>query len=180
MLGAAGEASERVELRQKWDRVLVKLLTGNSLDLRKSKSGGSLASDLWDELGQARQDAANRLLAEAKSSSAKGDPPPAKKPRQVKAGHSPSRSHQCYGAGPQQCHAAGRACGQKLWVEATADNLHWLHSALEAAQPKEKKSRKDNNPGPSQRRKASLSVKNDSTKKARVRIIEDGAQRLSC
>ena len=51
----------------KWDRALVKLMTGVPLDLRKSKSGGSLDNDVWDELVRLRQDAANKLLVDAKT-----------------------------------------------------------------------------------------------------------------
>ena len=130
---------------EKWDRSLVKLLTGNSLDLRKSRAGGSLASDPWDELVQARQDTANRLLTEAKTSSAEGDAqPPSKKVKQVKA--TPKQMILL----PEVVHVMvrGRRLAmlldglgtQKLWLEATADNLQWLQATLEGAKVKEKKS----------------------------------------
>ena len=36
---------------KKWDRALVKTMTGKSLDLRPGKSSGSLNIDMWDAAG---------------------------------------------------------------------------------------------------------------------------------
>ena len=59
---------------EKWDRALVKLMTGVPLKLRKSKSGGSLDNDVWDELVRLRQDAANKLLVDAKTTGIQQSP----------------------------------------------------------------------------------------------------------
>ena len=51
----------------KWNRSLIKLLTGRALDMREGKQTGSLRSPVWEEIIQARQAKANELLQEAKT-----------------------------------------------------------------------------------------------------------------
>ena len=49
----------------KWDRQCILALTDRALDLRANKDGGSLNSEVWDELIAARQEVADRAIEEA-------------------------------------------------------------------------------------------------------------------
>ena len=73
---------------KKWDRALVKTMTGKSLDLRPGKSSGSLNIDMRDEMIRARQDKANELLQQAlntEEDAAIENKRKSKKPQVVKA-----------------------------------------------------------------------------------------------
>ncbi|CAE7783343.1 unnamed protein product [Symbiodinium sp. CCMP2592] len=52
---------------EKWNRQLVKVLTGKALDLRpgKAAASGSLSSKVWGEIVEQRQNVANQKLQEA-------------------------------------------------------------------------------------------------------------------
>ena len=98
--------------------------TGNSLDLRKSRSSGSLASDLWDELAQVLQDVANRRLQKRKLQARKVRPNPPKTVKQLKA--TQKQKILLPEVGRQLAMLLDGLGGQKLWLEATAENLQWL------------------------------------------------------
>ena len=137
---------------EKWDRALVKLMTGVSLDLWKSKSGGSLDNDVWDELVRLRQDAANKLLVDAKTTGDSAEPSSAKPKAKVEKATSRQmvllpevvdvtcKSHTISmllkGLGTQS-----------IYLELTPENLEWLRNATDAATCKEKKTRKQNEKG---------------------------------
>ena len=63
----------------KWNRALIRLLTGRALDMREGKESGSLRSSVWDEIVEARQDRANELLHEALQNEQEDDPKNKKK-----------------------------------------------------------------------------------------------------
>ena len=134
----------------KWNRALIRLLTGRALDMREGKASGSLRSAVWDEIVEARQDKANELLQEALQNDQEDDPKNKKK-QPVRA----TSKHQILLPVWAQLQVRGHSfkvlleginSHTTIWIELTLENLTWLKKEIqesEAAPRKVKRKRGD-------------------------------------
>ena len=128
---------------EKWNRQLVKMVTGKALDLRpgKASESGSLKAKVWDEIVEERQKVANQKLQEAlevdngqaqDAQAARG----AKKNKVVRAGS----KHMLML--PEVIDIECRQHGLKvllegintqvIWMHFTEDNINWLKNEVGA------------------------------------------------
>ena len=137
---------------EKWNRQLVKMVTGKALDLRpvKASESGSLKAKVWDEIVEERQKVANQKLQEAlevdngqaqDAQAARG----AKKNKVVRAGS----KHMLML--PEVIDIDCRQHGLKvllegintqvIWMHFTEDNINWLKNEVgaEEAKPRAKR-----------------------------------------
>ena len=118
---------------QKWNRSLVKVLTGQALDLRAGQhEKGSLNSNLWNEIVEARQNKANELLQDAIANEAEDGKEEVKKrkksqPLRASSKHSvfASRFHGGGSSGSQAATAPGRG-GQANHMDRVHGRQHSL------------------------------------------------------
>ena len=134
----------------KWNRALIRLLTGRALDMREGKESGSLRSAVWDEIVEARQDRANELLHEALQNEQEDDPKNKRK-QPVRA----TSKHQILLPVWAQLQVRGHSfkvlleginSQTTIWIEFTLENLTWLKKEIqesEAAPRKVKRNRGD-------------------------------------
>ena len=127
----------------KWDRALVRTLTGKSLELRSGKDGGSLNIDMWDDMISARQQKANELLQQALNVE-EDEATEKKKPcKKVQAVRSLSKHALAL---PQKFTISVQGhefqvlfdgIGTKsVWIEMTEENLTWLKNAIDRSEQK--------------------------------------------
>ena len=140
---------------KKWDRALVKTMTGKSLDLRPGKSSGSLNIDMWDEMIRARQvqDKANELLQQAlntEEDAAIENKRKSKKPQVVKAQSKHALVLPLKFTISVQGHefqVLFDGIGTKsVWIEMSEVNLKWLKSAVDRSEQKPRKKRRTSRP----------------------------------
>ena len=133
----------------KWDRALVRTLTGKSLELRSGKDGGSLNIDMWDDMISARQQKANELLQQAlnvEEDEATEKKKPCKKVQAVKA----LSKHALVLPQKFTISVQGHefqvlfdGIGTKsVWIEMTEENLTWLKNAIDRSEQKPRKKRR--------------------------------------
>ncbi|CAE7556444.1 unnamed protein product [Symbiodinium sp. CCMP2592] len=134
---------------KKWDRALVKTLTGKSLDLRPGKASGSLNIDIWDEMIRARQDKANQLLQEAlntEEDAATENKRKSKKPQVVKARSKHALVLPLKFTISVQGHefqVLFDGIGTKsVWIEFSEENLKWLKNSVDSSEQKPRKKRR--------------------------------------
>ena len=140
---------------KKWDRALVKTMTGKSLDLRPGKCSGSLNIDMWDEMIRARQvqDKANELLKQAlntEEDAAIENKRKSKKPQVVKAQSKHALVLPLKFTISVQGHefqVLFDGIGTKsVWIEMSEVNLKWLKSAVDRSEQKPRKKRRTSRP----------------------------------
>ena len=139
---------------KKWDRALVKTMTGKSLDLRSGRNNGSLNIDMWDEMFKARQDKANELLQEALQMEDENKPSERKKSKKLELVKAQSKHALVL---PQkftisvlehEFQVLFDGIGTKsLWIEMSEANLKWLKSAIDRSEQKPRKKRKTRKTG---------------------------------
>ncbi|CAE7228423.1 unnamed protein product [Symbiodinium sp. CCMP2592] len=120
---------------EKWNRQLVKMLTGKALDLRpgKAAASGSLSSKVWGEIVEQRQNVANQKLQEAlevevKDNTANGA---RKKPKAVRA----NSKHMIML--PEVLDIECRERGLKVLIEGINTQTIWMHfTDAEEAKPR--------------------------------------------
>ena len=141
----------------KWNRSLIKLLTGRALDMREGKETGSLRSPVWDEIINARQDKANELLQEALQHESTEDQQKSKRKQPLKA----TPKHQILLPVHEQVQVRGHTFHillegintQTFWMEFNLENLLWLKKEIEGSQAVPRKSKRRRGEG-----RASLST----------------------
>ena len=143
-LGPEAKGSERRHdgtflALSKWDRQCILALTDRALDLRANKDGGSLNSEVWDELIAARQEVADRAIEEAlKTADADENGP--KKNKATRA----SSKHDFMAPPILTVNYKGHAFrvlyeglgGNTLWVEAKEETLRLLKKFISESKPK--------------------------------------------
>jgi len=140
---------------KKWDRALVKTLTGKSLDLRSGRNNGTLNIDMWDEMLRARQGKANELLQEAFNVEDDNNKPiERKKSKKLEVVKALSKHALVL---PKKFTISVRehdfqvlfdGIGTKsLWIEMSEANLTWLKSAIDTSEQKPRKKRKTRRTG---------------------------------
>ena len=130
----------------KWNRALIRLLTGRALDLREGKETGTLKSAVWDEIVQARQDKANELLQEALQNEQTEEQQKNKRKQPVKA----TSKHQILLPVCAQVEVRGHSFqilleginSQVLWMEFKLENLLWLKQEIEGSQTLPRKTKR--------------------------------------
>ena len=123
----------------KWDRQCILALTDRALDLRANKDGGSLNSEVWDELIAARQEVADRAIEEA----LKTDDADENGPKKNKATRASSK-HDFMAPPILTVNYKGHAFrvlyeglgGNTLWVEAKEETLRLLKKFISESKPK--------------------------------------------
>ena len=122
----------------KWDRQCILAFTDRALDLTANKDGGSLNSEVWAELLQARQDVADKAIEEAHKTEDQDEA--RKKKHKVRA----SSKHD-FMAPPiltvQYKDYSFRVLyeglgGTTLWVEAKEETLRMLKKFISESKPK--------------------------------------------
>ena len=123
----------------KWDRQCILALTDRALDLRKDKDGGSLNSEVWAQLIEARQDVADKAIQEALKME-NTEETPTKKQKAVRAGS----KHDFMAPPILTVHYQGHSFrvlyeglgGNTLWVEAKEETLRILKKFISQSKPK--------------------------------------------
>ena len=130
----------------KWNRSLIKLLTGRALDMREGKQTGSLRSPVWEEIIQARQAKANELLQEALQNDSTEEQQKSKRKQPVKA----TSKHQILLPVYEQVQVRGHTfhillegiTSQTFWMEFNLGNLLWLKKEIEVSEAVPRKSKR--------------------------------------
>ena len=148
---------------QKWDKKLVRFMTGKCMDLRSNKAGGSLDNDFYKDILLRRQQAFDKALAERmqelSDDEARADEPAAKKRKgkvKVKAVRCNPAKHKEYsphhlavkfqsleamGAEPEIKVLFEGLGTTSIWFELTMDVLAYLRAGFEKSTPKERQAK---------------------------------------
>ena len=146
---------------QKWDKKLVRFMTGKCVDLRSNKAGGSLDNDFYKDILLRRQQAFDKALAERmqelSDDEAGADEPAAKKRKgKVKAVRCNPAKHKEYsphhlavkfqsleamGAEPEIKVLFEGLGTTSIWFELTMDVLAYLRAGFEKSTPKERQAK---------------------------------------
>ena len=135
---------------QKWNRSLVKMLTGQALDLRAGQhEKGSLNSNLWNEIVEARQNKANELLQDAIANEAEDGKEEVKKRKKSQPLRASSK-HSVLLPVSMEVEVQGHKLRlllegvgkQTIWIEFTEDNIRWLQAQVQGSEAVPRKARR--------------------------------------
>lgn len=134
---------------EKWNRSLVKVLTGSALDLRQGKSKGSIDTPIFAKLVEARQNKANELLQQAIATEQEENAEEAPKGRKAKPVRATS-THALILPTKLTVDVDGHECcmllegigSMTIWLLFSEDNINWFKDQVTAEECKPRRKRK--------------------------------------